>query len=44
MADLLRQKFSHPDLAVLLLATGDEDLVEINTWGDTFWGICDGKG
>jgi ribA/ribD-fused uncharacterized protein len=28
----------------LLLATGDEELVEGNTWGDTFWGVCRGKG
>ena len=27
-----------------LLATGDEKLVEGNTWGDRYWGVCDGKG
>lgn len=28
----------------MLLKTGDEELVEGNTWGDTFWGVCKGKG
>lgn len=28
----------------LLLSTGDRELVEGNTWGDTFWGVCDGEG
>jgi ribA/ribD-fused uncharacterized protein len=40
MEDLVRQKFQHPELAALLLATGDQELVEGNTWGDTFWGVC----
>ena len=44
MRELLRQKFAHPDLRRLLLATGDAELVEGNTWGDTFWGTVDGKG
>jgi ribA/ribD-fused uncharacterized protein len=39
MTDLLRQKFGHHSLATLLLATGDHELVEGNTWGDTFWGV-----
>ena len=46
MYDLLEQKF-HPGNVALnyrLLETGDEILIEGNTWGDTFWGICDGKG
>lgn len=30
----------HPDLAVLLLSTGDESLVEYNTWHDNYWGQC----
>lgn len=34
----------HPDLAALLVATGDEQLVEGNWWGDTFWGVCEGTG
>ncbi len=44
MEDLVRQKFQHPDLAVKLLGTGDQELVEGNTWGDTFWGMCKGQG
>ena len=44
MMDLLRQKFSDPELKRLLLATGDAELIEGNTWGDTYWGVCDGKG
>lgn len=45
MEDFLRQKFApHTPLAEKLLATGDAKLVEGNTWGDTFWGRCRGKG
>jgi ribA/ribD-fused uncharacterized protein len=41
MQDLVWQKFdSRPDLAKLLLATGDNELVEENTWHDNFWGDC----
>lgn len=45
MYDLVRLKFrSHTDLGRDLLATGDQELVEGNDWGDTFWGKVDGKG
>lgn len=45
MLKVLREKFTqNPDLAQKLIATGDEFLVEGNTWNDTFWGVCDGKG
>lgn len=44
MRQLLREKFSHTALRVLLLATGDAELVEENTWYDTFWGVCYGEG
>ena len=45
MLDVLRAKFdTNPDLKEKLLATGDEFLVEGNTWGDTYWGVCNGKG
>lgn len=45
MEDLITQKF-HPDRleAELLLKTGDELLIEGNTWGDTYWGVCRGVG
>jgi N-glycosidase YbiA len=39
MEDIVRQKFANPVLAAALIATGDEELVEGNTWGDTFWGV-----
>jgi ribA/ribD-fused uncharacterized protein len=45
MYGLLRQKFKPgSDLAAQLRATGDVALVEGNTWGDRFWGVCDGTG
>jgi ribA/ribD-fused uncharacterized protein len=44
MRDVLRAKFSRPELALLLLDTGDSYLQEGNCWGDTFWGVCDGQG
>lgn len=44
MRDLVRQKFQQPYLAQKLLDTGDQELVEGNWWGDTFWGVCKGKG
>ena len=44
MLDLLRQKFDYNDLRDALLATGDEELVEGNWWGDTYWGVCRGVG
>ena len=44
MASLLFAKFAQPELRKLLCETGDADLVEGNTWGDKFWGVCEGKG
>jgi ribA/ribD-fused uncharacterized protein len=45
MEILLRQKFApHTFLAKRLLETGDALLVEENTWGDRFWGVCNGNG
>lgn len=45
MLDVIRAKFAqHPDLAQKLLETGDEELVEGNTWGDRYWGVCKGEG
>lgn len=43
---LVRAKFEqNPDLAKKLLYTGHEEIVEFNTWGDTYWGVVlkDGK-
>ena len=44
MRDLTRLKYETPELRALLLATGDTHIIEGNTWGDTFWGVCDGRG
>lgn len=44
MLDVLRLKFNLPDLRRRLLATGDVQLVEGNTWGDRYWGVCNGVG
>jgi ribA/ribD-fused uncharacterized protein len=45
MTSLVRDKFTrHQDLKEQLLATGDAELIEGNWWGDTFWGVCKGKG
>jgi ribA/ribD-fused uncharacterized protein len=32
------------DLAARLVATGSACLVEGNSWGDRYWGVCDGAG
>lgn len=44
MAAILDVKFADPTMRAKLLATGDAELIEGNTWGDTFWGVCNGKG
>lgn len=45
MYEVCRAKFEqHPELAEQLLATGTEELVEGNTWGDRIWGQVNGKG
>ena len=44
MKRLLKMKFAIPELKEMLLATGDEELVEGNYWRDTIWGVCDGVG
>ena len=44
MEILLREKFSYPVLKKKLLATGEAVLVEGNTWGDRYWGVCEGVG
>lgn len=33
-------KFENSDLRQKLLETGDEELVEGNTWHDNYWGTC----
>lgn len=44
MKSLLEQKFEDPVLAQQLIDTDPHELVEGNSWGDTFWGVCDGVG
>jgi len=44
MEELVRIKFSTEPLRGMLKATAGHDLIEGNTWGDTFWGVCRGKG
>lgn len=45
MEDLLRQKFAkRSELGNKLIATGEQQLIEGNNWGDRFWGVCRGRG
>jgi len=45
MRELVQAKFfQNPELKTKLLATNDSHLEEGNTWGDTYWGIVNGKG
>lgn len=36
---VIDHKFNDEQMAVLLLATGDQEIIEANTWNDTFWGV-----
>jgi ribA/ribD-fused uncharacterized protein len=45
MRQILLDKFTRNLFCMhWLIATGDEELVEVNDWGDRFWGVCEGKG
>lgn len=45
MYEICYAKFTqNPELKEKLLATGDEELVEGNTWHDTYWGVCNRRG
>lgn len=45
MKMVLFEKFkSNRHLIQRLIDTEDAALIEGNTWGDTFWGVCDGRG
>jgi len=44
MRTFVRKKFENPFMRPLLLATDDAELIEGNTWNDTFWGVCKGRG
>lgn len=44
MRDLLYDKFEEPEIRAKLVATNPRELVEVNDWGDDFWGFCTEKG
>lgn len=45
MEDLVRKKFvNNISLSSRLLNTGEGEIIEGNSWNDTFWGVCNGKG
>lgn len=45
MARIIAAKFDqNPDLWGKLMATKGMFLIEGNTWGDQFWGVCNGEG
>jgi len=45
MYEVCLAKFTqNPQLKSKLLETGDSILIEGNTWNDTYWGVCKGKG
>lgn len=45
MKQINHQKYTdHVYLKEMLLSTGDNYLEETNTWGDTYWGVCNGNG
>ena len=44
METLVSKKFDYMDLRALLIETSPAELIEGNTWNDTFWGVCNGVG
>lgn len=44
MYELLKIKFTNAELKQKLIETGDVVLVEINCWGDKYWGVFKGQG
>ncbi len=45
MGLILGSKFDrNPDLRQKLMDTHPAELIEGNTWGDVFWGVCRGRG
>ena len=43
-ARVVARAWSDPEYRQRLLDTGDRELIEGNTWGDRFWGVCRGEG
>lgn len=44
MEEITRKKYKYDPFKSKLLETGEQEIQEGNTWGDTFWGYCNGKG
>jgi ribA/ribD-fused uncharacterized protein len=44
MEEIIRKKFDTTELANRLIGTGDEEIIEENTWKDYYWGVCNGVG
>lgn len=44
MFNLCMQKFLKEPFRSQLLATEEQELIEGNTWGDVYWGVCKGDG
>jgi ribA/ribD-fused uncharacterized protein len=45
MYQVVKDKFTrNVELQNRLLDTGNEELVEGNTWNDAYWGVCNGRG
>lgn len=40
MEEIIKNKFSTPELAAKLKSTGKEELIEGNYWHDNYWGNC----
>lgn len=41
---LLERKFENPEMRKALIETFPFELEETNTWGDKYWGVCNGEG
>lgn len=44
MRHLCQQKFRQQPYKSKLIATGNAELEEGNSWGDNYWGVCNGHG
>ena len=45
MYEVVSRKFlQNPPLMFKLIHTDDQELEEGNSWGDTYWGVCNGTG
>lgn len=45
MYSIIYDKFTRSKfMNQMLLSTSNEELIEVNTWNDTYWGVCNGVG